>query len=276
MRRIFLLGLLTNLGLVATAAAQVPAPRAANAVQESLKKPADSTEGAAARIQQNETNTQARVEAIRYLGTVDCNSWPEAEKALCDGLLFDRNECVRFEAALALQRGCCSTNVVVKALTDCITSNSGLAERSQRVRCAAIVALSHCVNADEPVIRHPEWKGDIKKINLTPKADYYKQIQQMKPRHQVMDQARKALVQVRGGESLPSTSSAATQTAAAANTSERWPILDFLTRAWKGISTGSPTPAAQPTPAVLTAPVISTGVVPAIAAPQAIAAMRTR
>src|SRR5262249_55617453 len=44
-----------------------------------LAKPADSAEGAAARAKADEAAAKARREAVRFLGTVDCNYWPEAQ-----------------------------------------------------------------------------------------------------------------------------------------------------------------------------------------------------
>ena len=90
-----------------------PAPGQANPAD--MKKPADSAEGAAARIQQKEAEAKARAAALRYLGTVDCRRYPEAEAALVNGLRADENECVRLEAARALNRGCCCTKKVLEA-----------------------------------------------------------------------------------------------------------------------------------------------------------------
>src|ERR1700676_4964140 len=72
-----------------------------------LAKPADSPEGAAARIKKDEIEAKARREAVRALGLVDCHYWPEAQDALINALRADRNECVRMEAAWALNNGCC-------------------------------------------------------------------------------------------------------------------------------------------------------------------------
>src|SRR4029078_8065387 len=63
----------------------------------------------------------------------------------------DKIECVRYEAALALQRGCCCTKKVAKALTISIEGSEkdgNPAERSARVQDAAAVALSMCVFED--------------------------------------------------------------------------------------------------------------------------------
>ena len=84
-----------------------PTPNMAN--PNDLKKDADTPAGAAARIKQEEADAKARRADVRYLGTVDCNRYPEAEKALIKALRTDRNECVRWEAALALGNGCCCT-----------------------------------------------------------------------------------------------------------------------------------------------------------------------
>ena len=121
-----------------------------------LMKPADSAEGAAARIKKMEAEAKARRAAVRYLGTVDCQRFPEAEGALIAGLRADTNECVRFEAALALGNGCCCTKKILDALVatvDCKKTNDP-AETSPRVRAAAAVALERCLarfcDQDEP------------------------------------------------------------------------------------------------------------------------------
>jgi hypothetical protein len=84
--------------------------------KEDLLKPADSAEGAAARIKADEAGAKARRAAVRYLGTVDCHYWPEASDALIGALRTDRNECVRWEAAMALGSGCCCNKATIKAL----------------------------------------------------------------------------------------------------------------------------------------------------------------
>jgi hypothetical protein len=101
----------------------------------------DSAEGSAAQIKKSEA------EAMRYLGTVDCNWWPEARDALINGLGADPNECVRYEAALALLRGCCCNKQVMEALKHSAngTENKfGKRENSWRVRETASEALAHC------------------------------------------------------------------------------------------------------------------------------------
>ena len=105
-----------------------------------LAMPADSAEGAAARVRADEANAKARRAAVRYLGTVDCNYWPEAQEALANALRGDRNECVRWEAAYALLRGCCCTKLTIKALVICVgrSDEDGFPrENSERVLAAA-------------------------------------------------------------------------------------------------------------------------------------------
>lgn len=124
---------------------------------EDLKKAADSPAGAAARIKAEEAEAKARRADVRYLGTVDCNRYPEAEKALIKALRTDRNECVRWEAALALGNGCCCTKLTVEALM--LTANASdkdgnPVETSPRVRHAAAYALSNCQT--RPIDMTPE------------------------------------------------------------------------------------------------------------------------
>lgn len=122
-----------------------PGPLDANPAD--LVKPADSAEGAAARIKAREAEAKARRAAIRYLGTVDCRRYPEAEAALINGLRADENECVRFEAALALGNGCCCSKKIIEALTATVSGvkTTEPAETSPRVRAAAAVALERCL-----------------------------------------------------------------------------------------------------------------------------------
>ena len=71
---------------------------------------------AAAKIKQEEMAAHARCDAVKYLATVDCHWYPEAEAALICALRTDRSECVRYEAAVALNNGCCCTKKTVEAL----------------------------------------------------------------------------------------------------------------------------------------------------------------
>ena len=123
-----------------------PTPEQAK-IAEDLKKPADSAGGAAARIKQDEAEAKERRADVRFLGTVDCSRFPEAEKALINALRTDRNECVRLEAAMVLGHGCCCTKAVVNALQLTATGSDkdgNPKERSQRVRDAATCSLNAC------------------------------------------------------------------------------------------------------------------------------------
>jgi hypothetical protein len=105
-------------------------------------------EGAAAKIKADEADAKARRAAIRYLGTVDCHWWPEAEDALINALRADRNECVRYEAALALSRGCCCTKKTMAKLELTVNGSDkdgNPAENSERVKDAARMALESCL-----------------------------------------------------------------------------------------------------------------------------------
>jgi hypothetical protein len=122
-----------------------PGPNQANPAD--LMKPSDSAEGAASRIKKKEAEAKARRAAVRYLGTVDCRRYPEAEAALISSLRGDENECVRFEAALALSNGCCCTKKVMEALVATVSGKktNDPAETSLRVRYAAACALERCL-----------------------------------------------------------------------------------------------------------------------------------
>ncbi len=162
--------------------------------KEDLAKPATSSEGAAARVKKDAEEAAARREAVRYLGTVDCRYWPEAEEALINALRADKIECVRYEAAVVLQRGCCCTKKIAKALTDCIEGSDkdgNPAERSARVQDAAAMALSMCVfetkvdpKTIDPIKTKPQARVDPK--------EYYREVESM-PNETVYGGARKAL-----------------------------------------------------------------------------------
>ena len=113
-----------------------------------LAASADSVDGAAARIKKDEADAKARRANVRYLGTVNCRRYPEAEKALINALRTDHNECVRLEAAMALGSGCCCTKRTIEALA---LSASGSdkdgnpPEESPRVRHMANASLLHCL-----------------------------------------------------------------------------------------------------------------------------------
>src|SRR5262249_26195944 len=78
----------------------------------------------------------------------NCHYWQEAEAALIGSLRADRNECVRWEAAMALGRGCCCTKKTIKALMLSVsggTEDGNFEEISERVKAAAEAALQPCL-----------------------------------------------------------------------------------------------------------------------------------
>jgi hypothetical protein len=126
---------------------------------------------AAAKIAKDEAEAKERRAAVRYLGTVDCHYWGDvAEPALIAALRTDRNECVRWEAAMALGNGCCCTKKTIAALTISVYgvekegltvagtfSDGAPVETSERVKGAALAALQHCLSCyTENVVPGPE------------------------------------------------------------------------------------------------------------------------
>ncbi len=189
--------------------------------------PAGSAAATAAAIQASEANAKARVAAIEYLGTVDCARWPEAIKALTNGLRQDPNECVRFAAARALNSGCCCNQKVIESLKVCVsgTSEDGApVENSVRVKAAAFSALQHCLMClpqEEEKVKPPKREGEqlepstippaIERSTQSPVANphiatayrpprrgpitYEEQLRQ-KPFSQTVDEARRTLFQL--------------------------------------------------------------------------------
>ena len=169
-----------------------------------LNKPSTSSEGAAARIKKDEEEAKARREAVRFLGTVDCNYWPEATEALALALRKDPNECVRFEAALSLRNGCCCNEKTVKALSHSVAGDDkdgAPMERSDRVRAAAADALARCPLLKKEV----EGNGGEKKTEAVDPAKYYERIDQAS-RDKVVASARGVLVSLQQANRDPSTS----------------------------------------------------------------------
>lgn len=105
-------------------------------------------DGPAGAIAADEAGAKARRANMRYLGTVDCHYWPEAEAGLIVGLRTDKNECVRWEAAMSLAKGCCCTKKTIEALRLVVTSSErdgNPSETSERVKAAAMAGLNHCL-----------------------------------------------------------------------------------------------------------------------------------
>jgi hypothetical protein len=106
--------------------------------------------GAAAKAKLDRMGAKDRIEAVQYLGTLDCHYWPEAEDALVAALRVDRNEWVRLEAAKTLLKGCCCTKKTITALTmaaTCSDADGNPSEKSPRVVAAAQQALNHCLES---------------------------------------------------------------------------------------------------------------------------------
>jgi hypothetical protein len=136
------------LGLFTGGIPRSPCPDPNQPNPADLQQPADSALGAAARIKQEEAQAKARRAAVRYLGTVDCHRFPEAQAALINALRADQNECVRWEAAMALGNGCCCGKKVIEALTLTVSGSrrdGNPIECSPRVRACAAKALDHCL-----------------------------------------------------------------------------------------------------------------------------------
>lgn len=107
-----------------------------------------SPEDTADKIKADEAAAKARRAAMRYLGTVDCHYWPEAEKALITGLRTDKNDCVRWEAAHSLGNGCCCTRKTIAALKLVVEgseADGNPAETSIWVKGEALASLQHCI-----------------------------------------------------------------------------------------------------------------------------------
>ncbi len=104
--------------------------------------------GAAAKVKLDRMGAKDRIDAVHYLGSVDCTYWPEAEDGLVAALRVDRNEWVRLEAAKTLGKGCCCTKKTITALTmaaTCSSADGNPAEKSPRVVAAAQQSLEHCL-----------------------------------------------------------------------------------------------------------------------------------
>lgn len=137
---------------------------------EDLAKPG--VEGASAQAKKDAAEAKARRASVRYLGTLDCRYYPEAEGALIAALRTDGVECVRFEAALVLGKGCCCSKKVIEALThavSCSEKDGNPAERSDRVRFAACLALERCLACYSEPVEPKEDDGKAKEKSTTPK-----------------------------------------------------------------------------------------------------------
>jgi len=201
-----------------------------NKIDQDIKnKPADDPDGLAARVKADEAEAKARRASVRFLGTVDCNYWPEAIDTLKTALRKDRNECVRFEAALALRNGCCCNNEIVDALTQSVLGENKTdphpVERSDRVRAAAAEALARCPLKEDP--------KKIDKIltrnsnqNLDPK-EYAKKVAQL-PREEVTANARAVLASMQQANKAPGANGETPQAPAAPGNAPGLPVVSTV------------------------------------------------
>ena len=94
--------------------------------------------GASDAIKKDALEAKQRREKVRFLGTVDCRYYPDAIGALTSALRTDGSECVRYEAALALNRGCCCNQKTIDALEASVSGPTRTATRpSGPSGCAA-------------------------------------------------------------------------------------------------------------------------------------------
>ncbi len=104
----------------------------------------------AAKIMLDETQAKARQAAVKYLASVDCHYYPEAEISLIATLRADRSENVRLEAAQALGNCRGVTVRILDALRLTATgqeTDGNPAETSDQVRSAASNSLNRLLSA---------------------------------------------------------------------------------------------------------------------------------
>ncbi len=168
--------------------------------------------GAAAKIKAEEAQAKARREAVKFLATVDCHYYPEAEATLIGALRCDRNECVRWEAAHALGTGCCCNKRTIEALTITVSASErdgNPSETSFRVRVEAMNALQFCLSRSQDTPIRPETPlapeqpaslqlpGAVESKPNVQLTSYYTQVTE-KPMGDIQRDARHALEQNSG------------------------------------------------------------------------------
>ena len=125
----------------------------------------------AAKIKLDEAQARARRAAVKYLATVDCNYYPEAEAGLVAALRADRSESVRYEAAVAL--GTCRglTMKIVEALNLTVLGfdlDGNPPETSERVRVAARNSLNRSLTQGMSGLSTPEPTQMVQTIYWSP------------------------------------------------------------------------------------------------------------
>jgi hypothetical protein len=215
---------------------------------------------------------------VRYLGTVDCRYWPEAEEALINALRADRNECVRLEAAWSLNRGCCCTRKTIEALAITVSGSErdgNPPEVSPRVRAAAHEALTNCLTAlAEPIHEGPlpieetekeKERERLKDGSVRTPTEYYKRIAQL-PMKKVAESAHRAVMQV---NPAPLAAPARARPSG---------VIEVIARAFapaprqQPVASDAPTGDPAPAPAALAQPVQSTAYFPTTPAPVPVSA----
>ncbi|MEQ8791061.1 MAG: hypothetical protein RIC55_32665 [Pirellulaceae bacterium] len=201
-------------GLIQPTSPKAVAQHAANGVASGAAN--SPSGGAAAKIKADAAAAKQRAANVRFLGTVDCHWYPEAEAALIASLRADRSECVRHEAALALGRGCCCTKKTVEALKICIAGSNrdgNPGENSLRVKMSAFEALQNCLancagglDASPPPALRPEYPAaplapqeSAGNADATTEAhvlpDYYRQVES-RPWSSVVGEAQQLVARI--------------------------------------------------------------------------------
>lgn len=126
----------------------------------------------AAKIKIEEAHISSSRAAVRYLATVDCHFYPEAEIGLIAALRTDHVEAVRQEAALSIGNCKRATARMLDALqvtAQGSDSDGNPAESSLLVREAARVALARCIAraAGNPVPEPPAPSSESTTIQST-------------------------------------------------------------------------------------------------------------
>jgi hypothetical protein len=132
-----------------TVVVEEPAPRREDVARMIMDGGYSPAEISAAKIKMDESQARARRAAVRYLSSVDCFFYPEAEAGLVAALRSDRSELVRYEAAMALGNCARLTDRMVEALNMtalAVELDGNPMETSDRVRLAAKAALERGVS----------------------------------------------------------------------------------------------------------------------------------
>jgi hypothetical protein len=168
-----------------------------------------SPEDTADKIKADEAAAKARRAAMRYLGTVDCHYWPEAEKALITGLRTDKNDCVRWEAAHSLGNGCCCTRKTIAALKLVVEgseADGNPSETSIWVKGEALASLQHCICCfrDKPAEVPKEKAGPTAAVTPEVLPAYYYKLNDI-PRDRFVAEASQVIAQAAAAGLKPGT-----------------------------------------------------------------------